>query len=299
MALHISIVAEPLFYIGPVPVTNSMFTSFIVSALIIIVALRFSRSVKNFNHPKGIQNVLETIVEMFYNLCNSITQNELKTAVILPIPLAAFMWILLNNWFGLLPGVGTIGLSKTVDEIESHQSYNAPARNVAFASEPESQETAQTESSEHSNVSVSKEGEEVTVSVEKKFFPLFRPGTADLNTTIALALISVGATQAVGIKYLGRSYWSKFFNLKGISSFVGILEFIGEFTKIISYAFRLFGNIFAGEVLIVVMTFLVPLIVPVPFISIEIFVGIIQAFVFAILTIVFMNMATVHDTGEH
>ncbi len=122
---------------------------------------------------------------------------------------------------------------------------------------------------------------------------ILRSASTDLNTTIAYALISVIAIQAVGISQVGViKHVSKFINFKGpINFFVGILEIISEFAKIISFAFRLFGNIFAGEVLLVVITFLIPYIVPIPFYALELFVGLIQALVFSMLTLVFMTMA--------
>src|SRR3989344_3945468 len=127
--------------------------------------------------------------------------------------------------------------------------------------------------------------------------PLFRAPTADLNMTIALALVSVGTIQYYGFKSLGMKYLTKFISLKNpIYTFVGLLEFISEISKIISFAFRLFGNIFAGEVLLAVIAFLIPVLVPIPFYGLEIFVGMIQAFVFAILTLVFLNIATQHET---
>lgn len=128
---------------------------------------------------------------------------------------------------------------------------------------------------------------------EKIFIPLFRGPTADLNTTLALAILSVGATQYFGIKNLGfGSYIKKFINLSNpIYFFVGILEIVSEFAKIMSFSFRLFGNIFAGEVLITVMGFLVPFLAPLPFLGLEIFVGAIQALVFSMLSLVFMNVA--------
>ena len=105
--------------------------------------------------------------------------------------------------------------------------------------------------------------------------------------------------QVVGIKYLGFSYFKKFFNFKTpITIFVSILEAVSEFAKIISFSFRLFGNIFAGEVLLMVIGALIPLLVPMPFYGLEIFVGFIQALVFSMLSVVFYNVATIgHD--EH
>lgn len=133
---------------------------------------------------------------------------------------------------------------------------------------------------------------------QKEFIPLFRAGTADLNTTLAFALISVLIIQISGLKILGPSYLKKFFIFTNpIMFFVGILELMGEFTKIISFSFRLFGNIFAGEVLLTVIAFLVPIIAPIPFIGMELFVGFIQAVVFSMLTCVFLSVATTH--AEH
>lgn len=132
------------------------------------------------------------------------------------------------------------------------------------------------------------------------FIPYLRSGYADVNMTLALAIISVAATQIYGIISLGFFHYAgKFFvnPLKDfIGSFVGILELISEFAKMISFSFRLFGNIFAGEVLLVVMGFLAPFIAPLPFYGLEIFVGFVQALVFSLLTLVFMKMAV---TSHH
>lgn len=126
------------------------------------------------------------------------------------------------------------------------------------------------------------------------FVPFFRGPNADLNTTFALALISVSVTQYLSIKTLGfKLYVSKFINIKNpIKFFVGVLELISEFAKILSFSFRLFGNIFAGEVLLSVMIFLIPILVPVPFLILEVFVGFIQALVFTMLTTIFIVIAT-------
>jgi F-type H+-transporting ATPase subunit a len=133
-----------------------------------------------------------------------------------------------------------------------------------------------------------------------RLVPLFRGGTADLNTTIALALIAVVAIQYYGLKHLGvKIHLGKFLNFKSpVGFFVGILELVSEFAKIISFAFRLFGNIFAGEVLLVVIISLVPLLAPLPFLVMEIFVGLIQALVFAVLTLVFISVAMRSHAGS-
>jgi F-type H+-transporting ATPase subunit a len=131
------------------------------------------------------------------------------------------------------------------------------------------------------------EGKEILI-------PFIRSTSADLNFTIALAIISVVAVQVTGIVSIGLfKYAGRFINFSNpLNFFVGILELISEIAKLISFSFRLFGNVFAGEVLLTVMTVLVPYIIPLPFLALEVFVGFIQAFVFAILTLVFLKMAS-------
>lgn len=130
--------------------------------------------------------------------------------------------------------------------------------------------------------------------------PILRSTYADVNMTLAIAAISVIACQIFGFSMLGmKGYGGKFIvnPLKDpIGCFVGLLEIVSEFAKMISFTFRLFGNIFAGEVLLLVITFLVPYIAPLPFYGLELFVGFIQALVFAFLTLVFLKIAT---TAHH
>jgi len=129
--------------------------------------------------------------------------------------------------------------------------------------------------------------------------PLLRSPAADLNFTLALALIAVTFANALGIAAVGFGGRLKtFFNFKDpIAFFVGILELISEFAKIISFSFRLFGNVFAGEVLLTIMAFLLPYLAPLPFMFLEIFVGFIQAFIFGMLTLVFISMAVSEGHG--
>ena len=137
------------------------------------------------------------------------------------------------------------------------------------------------------------------------FIPLFRAPAADLNFTIAIAIVSVLATNIFGIMAIGFvKHFKKFFNMQKpfpVISFVGILEFISEFVKIVSFSFRLFGNVFAGEVLLIIIAFLVPYWFPasVPFLFLELFVGFMQAFIFSMLTMVFIGMSIVDHNEEH
>lgn len=129
--------------------------------------------------------------------------------------------------------------------------------------------------------------------------PLFRSVYSDVNNTIALALISFAMVEFWGLRALGFGYLRKFFNFSGvIPAFVGILELLSEFIRIISFAFRLFGNIFAGEVLILMLTFLLPFLIVDIIYGLELFVGFIQAAVFALLTLVFAVMAVEHHDEE-
>ena len=125
------------------------------------------------------------------------------------------------------------------------------------------------------------------------YVPLLRGNTTDLNATVSLALISVIFSQYVGIKFLGiKGYFKKFFNFSNATAFfAGIMETIQEFSKVISFSFRLFGNIFAGEVVIMIMAFLMPVLLSFPFLLFEIFIGFIQAVVFAMLSAVFFSLA--------
>jgi F-type H+-transporting ATPase subunit a len=126
--------------------------------------------------------------------------------------------------------------------------------------------------------------------------PFFRSGASDLNFTIALALTTVVLVNLIGIRTLGiKVHISKYLNFSNpINFFVGILEFIGEIAKVISFSFRLFGNVFAGEVLLIIVGVLAPYVIPIPFLMLEIFVGFVQALVFTMLTMVFIGIAVSH-----
>ncbi len=309
-ALHISIAAEKLFSVGDLAITNSIFTSLIVSGMIIAFAAVVRMQLKDTTKISGLQNFAEWIVESLHNLVYGVTGNLKKTRLFLPFIGTFLLWILLNNWLGLFPGVGTIRIIegesevhvegpqvvtivRASEEVVVEETHTTGAEEtVAEEHETETGEVAATEETTH-EVAAAEGGH------TQKAVPIFRPGSADLNTTIALALFSVFMTQVFGVQALGLGYFKKYVNFSSpIMFFVGILELVSEFAKIISFAFRLFGNIFAGEVLLVVISSLIPLVVPMPFYGLELFVGFIQALVFAMLSLVFFNMATQsHD--EH
>ena len=131
--------------------------------------------------------------------------------------------------------------------------------------------------------------------------PFFRSPAADLNFTLAFAIISVIVTNIIGMTATGVfKHLGKYINFKGpIDFFIGILELISEFAKIISLSFRLFGNVFAGEVLLTIISFLAPYFIPLPFMFLELFVGVIQAFIFAMITLVSISLHTASHGEEH
>jgi F-type H+-transporting ATPase subunit a len=133
-----------------------------------------------------------------------------------------------------------------------------------------------------------------------EFIPLYRPVNTDLNVTLALAIIAVFSIEIAGIVALGAwRYAGKFFNFKSVLGFfVGIIEFVSELSRFISFSFRLFGNVFAGEVLLSVVALFVPYFLPVPLMAFELFVGFVQAAVFAMLTLFFIKLAVAMPHGE-
>jgi len=246
--VHVALAAETLFNVGPLPITNSILTTWIVTAVLIGFAYFATKKVSLV--PNTIQNLAEIMVDTFNDLVSTIAGD--KTKVFLPIVASFFFFILFGNYLGLLPGIGSIGF------FEYHN------------------------------------GKEV-------FVPFLRSINSDLNTTVALALVSLFATHYLAIKYLGVSgYLGKFFALNPIFLFVGLLEIIGEATKILSLSFRLFGNIFAGEVLLSTASAKIfAFIVPIPFYFLELLVGFVQALIFAMLTLVFMVILTEKHASEH
>jgi F-type H+-transporting ATPase subunit a len=303
--LHIAIKPETLFELGGIPITNTLFTSFLVTIFIALFALWANRQLKSVNKPTSTQAFVEMLIEALYGIVHDIAGKRAWT--FMPLITGFMFFILINNWAEQLPGFHTIvytGKSE-VKLVQVPSWMQVPA---AYAAE-----THPTEVEEHA---AAVEGEEVLHITEESHdvagdehasaqehpedehaagVALFRGAHADVNMTLALALISVGATQYFGLAFAKLGYIKKFINFSSpINTFIGLLELLGEFSKILSFSFRLFGNIFAGEVLIAVISFLIPVVVPMPFIGFEIFVGALQAYVFAMLSTVFFTMAADH-----
>lgn len=249
-----TLASETIAHIGSFEIRNSMVMGWLAILILVIAALIFRKKGGKLV-PRGFQNFMEVAIEGLFNFFNGITQDREQTKKFFPIVATIFIFVLVSNWMGILPGVGPVGI------YEEHEGH--------------------------------------TILV-----PFFRSGYADVNMTLALALVSVIATQMYGIRQLGFFHYAgKFFvnPLKDpIGAFVGILELISELAKMISFSFRLFGNIFAGEILLLTISFLAPFLAPLPFYGLELFVGLVQALVFSLLTLVFMKMAvTSHHEEAH
>src|SRR3989339_1941934 len=266
--LHeITLFAEPVYYFKSFPITNALLTSWFAVFIIIIISILLRSKLREI--PRGIQNFFEVIIEGGLSLCDQVTNNRALSIKIFPFAISVFFFILINNWLGLMP-LGGFGI---------------------------------VEEGEHGLA----------------FIPFLRSGTADINTTVALAIIAVFGANVFGIFSIGLwKTFNKYVNLKAlggiftkvwkdptvlvvapITFFVGLIEIIGEFAKMASLSFRLFGNVFAGEVLLVSMAALVAYIVPIPFLFLELLVGVIQALIFSILLVVYFTIgASDHDEHE-
>ncbi|MCB0116320.1 MAG: F0F1 ATP synthase subunit A [Caldilineaceae bacterium] len=286
---HVSIAAEPIFEKGLPWFTNAVFATIVIDILLIVLALYVRSNIKEI--PSGFMNFIEFVIESLYNLTESVAGKNARK--FFPWVATIFIMVIISNYSGLVPGVGSIGIFHEYHGGEAEHSllFNS---SIAAADESLAVEA----------LNVAQAAEEGG----KKFIPIYRPPSADLNFTFALALITMFMVQFWGVRALGGNYFTKFFNfntgkgfMRGIFAFSGILELFSEFAKIISFAFRLFGNIFAGEVLLGVMTFLVAFLVPVAFYGLELFVGFIQALVFMMLAVVFFSTAVIShgDHGDH
>ena len=237
--LHISLAAEPLFHIGPVTITNTIFTAWIVMALLVIASFLATRKMQLV--PSGLQNFAEAIVEMLYDIVEGVLGDRARR--IFPIIATFFIYIVVANWMGLLPGFNSIGVWE--HDAEGH----------------------------------------------KLFIPIFRAANSDLNMTVGMALIAFILIHSAGVivhKPLGY--------LKHLAGPLPILIIINvaiEAFVPVSLSVRLFGNIFAGEVLLLVMRLPV---VGAAFMVLEVLFGLIQALIFTMLSLIFLGLAM---SGEH
>ncbi len=258
--------AEPVFHIGSFEVTNALFTGWIAVVVIAILAVSLRLSLKKV--PGRLQHFFEYLVEGGLSLSDQITGSRKVSERVFPIAVTIFSFVLVNNWLGILP-LGGFGV------VEGNA-----------------------------------------------FIPFVRSGTADINTTLMLAVVAVLASNIFGVIVIGL--WkaiNKYLNFKVLGHmvtkvrkeptilvmapvmfFVGIIEIVGEMAKVASLSFRLFGNVFAGEVLLMSMSALFAYGLPIPFLFLEVLVGFIQALIFSMLTLVYFTIAAEdhdsHDDGK-
>jgi F-type H+-transporting ATPase subunit a len=309
--LHISARAEPVFCIGGAldgeecspgtvfPVTNSLLLTLIVDLLLVGLIAFGARNMQLV--PRGLQNLIEVVIEAIYNFALGVDRKNVSKFFALPATILLFF--LLGNVAGLLPTVGSVGWC-----VEKHAEETAPASDLEGAStEGEAavaEGAAKPAGEEKAAPSPLFAGLPGYCGAGNFVLPWLRAPAADLNVTIAWALVSVFMIEFYGFQALGLGYLGKFFinPFKGgaINTLVGILEFVSEIMRIVAFAFRIFGNIFGGEVILVVMSFLFPFILPLPFYGFELFVAFIQAVIFAVLTLVFFSLAVqAHGHDEH
>lgn len=253
------IAAETILQIGSLPITNAQINATLALVVLGIATFCLKRSIKDV--PGRLQNAVEAILEALLDVFDQVTNDRKKSKRYLPLVGTLFLFILLSNWMSLLPGTGSIGVWHLIHG-------------------------------------------------ENELVPLFRPAMSDLNLTAAMAVISVVTANFVGMFTVGFFvHWNKFIQLgtfwKALKTMnfmkiftavielaVGVIEMVSEIAKVVSLSLRLFGNIFAGEILITVIASLAAFIVPLPFMALEIIVGIVQATVFSLLTLVYLTAAS-------
>lgn len=364
----IIVAPETIFHIGALAVTNTMFTSWIVVFILCAVALYAGPRMQLV--PTGFSGVIEGIVAGFYGVVEGVV-GEARARQFFFLAATIFFYVIVSNYFGLLPGNMFIGKpeighgrppvqmnSTTIAGIDvmyipfnpkAGEAHHEAAPADSHAADPkaadaktatkvesktESKSDAKTESKatakdDHAadpKTADAKNATKVESKTEGKsaakddhaaedthgeqygiLAPFLRSVNTDPNTPLAIAIYSFIFVELWGFQALGFGYLKKFFNFgalaKGpmgaIDFIVGLLELVSELSRLVSFTFRLFGNVFAGEVLLTMMGFLVPLVLIDVFYGLELFVGAIQAFVFAMLTLVFAQSAVAHHGGDH
>lgn len=299
--------------------TNTMVATLLTDLILIVVAFLATRRLRagapDAWVPRGLQNAVEAIVEVLYNMAESVLDSRAKQVFWLGATIFLFVWI--ANWMELIPGVDAIGWVEKPHEANITTYHQGSFLGLATVSGPAIPPQAEPAEASHTGEATSS-GEAAPAEAAGGeasgviLVPFVRAAATDLNVTFSLALISVVMVQYYGLRTLGARYLSKFVNtdklnrgnpMGVIDLFVGGLESISELSRLISFTFRLFGNIFAGQVLLFVMGFLIPFLFfgILIFWGLEIFVGVVQAFVFMMLTFVFIAQATTAhgDHAEH
>ncbi len=278
---------------GIYPISNTMFTAWLVMILITVLAFLSTRNMQLV--PRGLQNLMEYAIEAINGLAESIAGDRARKFLV--VTATIFIFVLFSNLVGLIPGFGPIG-TITLEEGQA-----APTGIIIIGDAP----------------GFAPNPAETGVPI---LAPFFRSPSTDVNMTLAIALLTMILVEAWGVQANGfLPYLARFFRFGQLAGFVksifsgkikwgllgmglidlivGLIEFVGEFARLIAFTFRLFGNIFAGEIVLLIMAFLL-LVLPLIFYGFELFVGFIQAFVFFVLAVAFMTIATTpHEAEGH
>lgn len=263
-----SLPAEDVFHIGPYPITNTVISAWL--SIIILVAISYAVTRRLKLIPSRLQAAMESVLGWLLGFCQEVA-GEKNGRAFFPVVATIFLFVITNAWLSLVPGFGSISITNP-------------------------------------------EGEHVH---------LLRGANTDINLPLAIALVSFISIAFFGMRtHGGWRYLSKFIAVgrffgglgqlfrghlrAGISGlfmglidiFVGMLEALSEFIRILSFTFRLFGNMTAGEILILMMMFLVPWVAALPFYGLELLVGFVQALIFGGLTLVFLTVAVAHHGAE-
>ncbi len=259
--------AEEVFLLFGFPITNSIIGAWVTMIFLVVFSYVVTHRMKVV--PGRLQSAFEFLLGWLYNLCQSVAGEE-KGRRFFPIVATIFLFVAFNAWLSLLPGYGSI----TIANPEGHPVH------------------------------------------------LFRGANTDINLPLALALVSFIFVEFYGFRFLGIRYLGKFINVgelfkslgllfrgrvkQGFSGlitgfiqiFVGLLEGLSELVRIVSFTFRLFGNMTAGEILLLIAAFLIPWVFALPFYGLELLVGFVQALIFGGLTLVFLTLATAYHGEE-
>jgi F-type H+-transporting ATPase subunit a len=277
----------PLFYENGQArgITNTLLCTWI--SIIALIVLTYFGTRRRDLIPRGIQNFVEWGVEGLLGLVEGVAGKE-KGKKFFPLVATFFIFILFSNLLDIFPGVDTVGAIDGKAIAALH-----PSCQPFLGFLPNCQPA----------------GIFLFGDISNKIIPWIRPATSDLNLTFSMALVSVVVTQIFGFYSIGaKEHLSKYFNFKAllkfnfegfIQFFVGLLELVTELARLLSFSFRLFGNIFAGSAVLAVFAFVLPFLADVIFIPLELFVAFVQALIFSLLTLVFLEIATTsHERAE-
>ncbi len=291
---HISIAAEKLFSIGPWPITNSYLSTLIVMASLLLVGIAANRNPKDV--PGKFQGICEMIVEYLLNL-TEIAGGRKLGRLTFPLVGSIFIFVITANYAALLPVVGSIGYYH--DEPVEEGAAVVPSEPVPYVIASTDIQgligQAQSGSDEADHA-----GE-----TERILVPFLRAPNADLNQTLAMALISWLTAQILG-SYLAGGFGKRMKHMAE-PAFLFPIELLSEFAKILSLTARLFGNVFAGEVILLLLytvasglkILVIPFFLPIVFFMLELLFGFIQAILFALLTLIYVRVAAgTHDDEQ-